>query len=901
MPFSLSRFSRNPNLFSVLAVLLACLFSSITASGTILTGAEPAPTLRLPETVAPTSYRVHLKLDPEQKSFSGEIAINITVKQPVQTIWLNAKDLEVQQASLEKGGSSIPVTPADNGKGYLALQLASQLAAGDAEIRLSYTGKVRQQDSSGVFHMLDNGNSYIFTQFEQIDARAAFPCFDEPSFKVPWQLTIKVPKQDTAISNTPILNQQSDADSTEYTFGRTKPLPSYLVAFAVGQFDFVDAGKAGKNQVPVRIVTPKGHAGEARYAAEVTATILTRLEDYFGIPYPYEKSDNVAIPVTFGFGAMENAGMVTYAQTIILGSPERDSETRRREYASVAAHELAHQWFGDLVTTAWWNDIWLNEAFATWTSRKILAEWKPEWGTRVEDVDDNLGAERQDSLVSARKIRQEIHSEDDISNAFDEITYQKGAAVIGMFEAWVGPEPFRKGVQDYLKQYSFRNATAPEFLDAVSSGSAKHDLPQAFSSFLNQPGVPLLSVALDCQGASPKLQLHQERFLPLGSKGSTDETWQIPVCVRTGTGTSGESECTLMQQPSMTVVLHGKGCPAWVEANNNAIGYYHVDYQGGLLKALAQGDVEHRLDAAERVEFMGNAAALSSGGKIPANDALGLVEVFHADRERDVVENALSIALAPRLHLVPENLAPNYQRFLSTNFKARAEEIGWTPKPGEADNVRLLRPALLYPVSTYAGDRQLAQQAQTLTDAWFNNHSAVDPNIAAAVLRTSAYYGDQALFQKFLDNLQTTKDRLERGRIIQALSTFRDPASIKTGMEAVLSGKIPFIEGAGLLFAGQGREATRKMAFEFMKAHFDEISEKRPTGGGFDAGSLFPQVGASYCSVESKQELESFFAQRIARFTGGPRALSQVLESIDLCIAQKNAQQANVTEFLSKY
>ncbi len=866
----------------------------------ILFAAEEPPKLRLPETVAPTSYQVELNLDPAKQNFSGSIVIKVSVKQPVQTIWLNARDISVQDASLESGGNRFRAAPLPGGD-FLGLQFEKQVPAGPAAITIRYTGAVRQQDSAGVFLMRDNGNSYIFTQFESTDARGAFPCFDEPSYKVPWQLTLTVPKQVSAISNTPIVHEQPGAETKTYTFKQTKPLPSYLIAFAVGPFDYVDAGRAGKNHVPVRIVTPKGHAGEARYAAEVTATILTRLEDYFGIPYPYEKSDNVAIPVTFGFGAMENAGMVTYGQTIILASPDRDSETRRREYASTAAHELAHQWFGDLVTTAWWNDIWLNEAFATWMERKIIAEWKPEWNSRVEDVRANIEAESDDSLVSARKIRQEIQSKDDISNAFDSITYEKGAAVIGMFEAWVGPDQFRKGVQGYLKQYAFRTSTAPEFLDSVSSGSGKTDLPQAFSTFLNQPGVPLLSVALDCTHDPPVLHLHQQRFLPTGSKGSTDQTWQIPVCVRTGTGDSGQSQCTLMNQPSMDFALDAKGCPTWVEANNSAVGYYRVDYQNGLLPALAGGDVERRLNPAERVDFMSNAEALSGGGKLPATDALALVEIFHNDRERYVVQSALDLALAPRLQLVPPDLTANYQRFLLKNFQARAHEIGWTPKPGEPDNVRLLRPNLLRYVATYGGDRELAQQARDLTEAWFQNHDAVDPNTVRAVLRTAAYYGDKALFDRLLANLQKTTDRLERERILGALASFHDPAAIQAGMEATLSGKVPFMEGLLLLFAGQDRDSTRKMGLEFMKAHFDEISSKRPTGGGFDAGSVFPQVGRSFCSAESKQELESFFAPHVANFSGAPRALSQVLEGIDLCIAQKDAQQASVAAFLKKY
>ena len=410
--------------------------------------------------------------------------------------------------------------------------------------------------------MEEDGNHYIFTQFEDTDARAAFPCFDEPSYKVPWQLTLQIPQKYDAVSNTPIEKHETSEDSKILHFKQTKPLPSYLVAFAVGQFDFVPAGYAGVNRAPVRIVTPKGHASEAQYAAEVTATILTRLENYFGIPFPYEKSDQVAIPVTYGFGAMENAGMVTYAQDILLSGARGDTTARQRLYATVAAHELSHQWFGDLVTTAWWNDIWLNEAFATWMEQKLVAEWKPEWHTRVGDVDSKLGAETEDTLKSARKIRQEIKTKDDISNAFDGITYEKGAAVIGMFESWVGPSAFRKGVQSYLKKYAFKNADGADFLAAISSATKK-SVSEPFSSFLNQAGVPLVSVALDCNGKSPVLHLEQERSLPQHTKQAPNQLWQIPVCVRYEDSSSSKSACTLMSDPRSDWKLDSESCPTW--------------------------------------------------------------------------------------------------------------------------------------------------------------------------------------------------------------------------------------------------------------------------------------------------------------------------------------------------
>ena len=883
------------NKSSVTAVSLFALFlSPVYAS-------ETKPTLRLPDTVAPTSYRVELTLDPAKETFSGQISIRIDIKKPVGTIWLNANGISVSEASLQISDKTMAAKASQGGDDFLSLDFPSQINVGSGELNIHYTGKVRLKDSSGVFRMEDNGNKYIFTQFESTDARGAFPCFDEPSYKVPWQLTLTIPPSDSAISNTPIAKETTNGSGKTYVFRQTKPLPSYLVAFAVGPLEYVEAGTAGVNKAPVRIVVPKGHATEAKYAAEVTATILTRLEDYFGIPFPYEKSDQVAIPTTFGFGAMENAGMVTYGQTILLADPARDTVDRQREYVSTAAHELAHQWFGDLVTTAWWNDIWLNEAFATWMEQKLVAEWKPEWNTRVEDVSSKLFAEREDSLVTARKIRQEIKTKDDISNAFDGITYQKGAAVIGMFESYIGSSDFRKGVQNYLKEYAFRNATAPEFLDAIST-SSKKNITKPFSTFLNQAGVPVVSASLECGQPSPTLHLEQQRSLPLGAKVERQQTWDIPVCIRFKDGTGDQSSCMMMEQPKQDMKLSAKSCPDWLQMNRDAIGYYQVDYRGDLFEKLTMDGVANTLSVPERVDFMGNARSAAGAGRLPLSNELKLVGLFHSDSDRHVIESALNIGLQPR-QWVPAKLETNYQHFVETNFGPRAHEIGWTPRTGEDENVSLLRPGLVGDVAMYGGDKELAKQGRELAEKWLQNHSSVDPNLTSAVLQTAAYYGDKSLMDRYLGELQKTTDRQERQRLEIAMIYFRDPAAIEEGMRAVLSGEVPFIEVGGYLLvaSGQSSDATRKMPLKFLEAHYDEVLAKRPTGGGFDFGSVLPRVGSSFCDAQSKEELKSFFEPRVDKLLGARRALDQTLEGIDDCIAYRSAQLPSLESFLQKY
>ena len=875
-----------------ISLALACSFTALAA--------DQPPKLRLAEVqnIAPEKYHAELTLDPDKTEFTGNIRIQVKVNQPARTIWLNASRIAVQQASVTAGGNTVTARTLPGGDDFLGLQLPSDIPAGTAEIAIRYTGEVRHGDSSGVFQTEDGGVHYILTQFESTDARDAFPCFDEPSYKVPWQLTLRIPPQDKAVSNTPAASESVESGIRSVEFGETKPLPSYLIAFAVGPFEFVDAGTAGKKHFPVRIVTPKGRAGEARYAAEVTAAILTRLEDYFGIPFPYDKSDQVAVPVTIGFGAMENPGMVTYGQNILLAKPETDSIDRQRSYASVAAHELSHQWFGDLVTTNWWNDIWLNEAFATWMEQKLIAQWKPEWNTQVDDVDSKLFAERQDSLVTARKIRQEIEAKGDIDNAFDGITYQKGAAVIGMFENWMGPEAFRKGVQKYLQQYAFRTTTAGEFMDALSSSSQK-DVTKPFSTFLNQAGVPMVKVSLDCSQA-PVLHLEQSRYLPTGSKGSANQVWSIPICVRYGAG-KGESQCTVMTQAAMDWPLQAKSCPAWIDANDNAKGYYRVDYQGKLLSALTSGDVEQRLTSAERADLVGNAEAMASGGRMPAADALRLAETFHRDSSRQVLQRSLALALSFHRDVVPENLEPNYQRFLRKNFQARARELGWIPGPGESEDIRLLRPELVSAMATLGGDQELARQARQLADKWLADRKSVAPDVVESVLSSAAYYGDLPLFQRFLAEFKKTQDRQDQRRLLGAMTDFRDPAAIQAGMQEVLSGRVKLVDGFLLLFGGQSSPATRKLPFEFVKANFDQLMKGNPSIFGFSFGARLPNVGRNFCDAESRKQLRDYFDPLAAKYDGAPRNLAQALEGVDLCIARVAAQRPGVSEFLAKY
>ena len=862
--------------------------------------AQQPPEFRLPGTVRPVQYSAELTVVPAQDSFSGIIDIGLEVRESTALIWLNASGLTIRQASLTQGGDTLAARVVAGGSDFAGFALERPVSPGAGVLHVVYSGQISSRSSAGIFRNQVGGEWYAFTQFEAIDARRAFPCFDEPSFKVPWQLTLHVKREHMALSNTPQVSQAEEPGGMKAVrFARTRPLPSYLVAFAAGPFEAVDAGTAGAKKVPLRVIVPHGMTEQAKYAAEATPQLLNTLEDYFGIPYPYDKLDSVAVPL-FG-GAMENAGLITYGQSIILAKPAEDSLERRRGYASVAAHEMAHMWFGDLVTTAWWNDIWLNEAFATWMSSKTIGRWKPEWHAEVSAAVATQGAMAIDSLLSARQIRQPALSNGDIANAFDGITYQKGAAVIAMFEHWLSEESFRAGVRGYLSEHADGNAAAPDFLAALSKAAGR-DVAPAFSSFLDQPGVPLVSGDVKC-GEPARLALSQRRFLPLGSHAPAGALWQIPVCARSAGG-SRSGSCTLVAEPSASAALPaGAPCPPWLLLNDAGAGYYRVLYPGALLGRLTAGGGAS-LSPVERVGLVGDVAALFRGGQIPGADALRTAAEFANDPTRQVVSTTIGLVSRVGASLVPPEREPDYQRFVRKVYGARAQELGWTPRPGEsgdADDAGLLRPELLHFVANEGADAGLIAEAIRLASQWLDDRGHIAPDMVSAVLETAAAHSGRPLYDRMARELAKAADPTERRELLAAMAAFRDPAIVKANFQLLLDGAVDPREANPLLFGPLADPRTRAIPFELVRDNYDRLVSTLPDGtvGGFSA--YLPSVGRAFCDRTHRDALEAFFKDRSARTTGGARVLAQTLEAIDQCIAIREAQGPGVTEFLKGY
>ena len=848
------------------------------------------PALRLPDGVRPVRYRPTLTIVPDQDGFDGVIEIDLDVLAATPVVWLNAQDLQITRAEARVGGVTLAGRVLAQPKDLVGIVFERSLPAGDATLRLTYSGRLSRRDSAGIFQTEEGGRWYASTQFEPIDARRAYPCFDEPSSKVPWQLTLRIKTGQRAFANTPVESQEDGADGfTTVRFAPTRPLPSYLTAFAVGPWERIDAGKAGEGGIAVGVIVPQRLVPQAGWAKEITPRILPRLEGWFGIAYPFDKLDVIAVPLARG--AMENVGLVTYGSTLLLVPPGEDTPAFRRAQASVSTHELAHMWFGDLVTNAWWDDLWLNEAFATWMTYKTLESWHPEWGATLDRVGARGRALAADSLLTARRIRQPIESDDDMLNAFDAITYQKGASVIHMFEQFVGPEKFRRGVQRYLKAHAYSSATASDFLSDVSA-EAGLDIQPAFSTFLDQPGVPLVTAQLRCEpGKPPRLELSQERYVPLGAEPTPEQrqqVWQVPVCARW----SGGRMCALLAVKSASAELPAKRCPTDVVANAGAAGYYHLSAHEERLLA----DGARRLTPAERVAALQDLVALSRAGRLSHGEVLRVVPPLARDPDRHVVEATIAVASQVRDEkLLGENELPLYRRWVHDLYASRARQLGWTPRLGESDELKLLRASLLKVLGHAADDPEVVSEARARAQAWLADRRAVDPTVVPVALTVAAEHGDRAFFDALHAAAGKEGDRHHRLLLLEAMGSFREPAIARDAMRVALSSEFPAREAITLVYGATHSVEARGAAYDFVRENFGELAGRLPVR---EAAGLVA-AGSVLCDESKRAEVEAFFRERMAALPGGPRRYAQAVEQLRTCAAFRAAQAAAVARFFS--
>jgi alanyl aminopeptidase len=663
-------------------------------------------------------------------------------------------------------------------------------------------------------------------------------------------------------------------------------LPGYLLAFGAGPFERVDAGKI-RSGAPVGIVVTRGKSDWAKYSAESSPKLMNILEDYFGIPYHYPKLDLIEVPL--GTGAMENPGLITFNQRINLVRPGQETPQFRRRAAGVEAHEFAHLWFGDMVTTAWWDDIWLNEAFATWMASKTLESYQPKWNEPAERESSMNGAMQQDRLMSARRIRQPIESEGDIKTAFDGITYQKGAAVIAMFEQWVGADRFRRGVQRYLREHADGNATARDFLAAISAEAGK-DVAPAFSTFLDQPGLPLVTAKATCAAGKGRVELSQARYVPLGAENPKQEhLWQIPVCVRTAKART----CTLLTEKSGSLQL--PSCADWVEPNAGATGYYRSALDEAALARLGRNLA--KLTVPERMMLLHDAVATARLGELDYAHVLELVPALAQDKDRHVVQAAAgALEFLRDAGFISGELRPRFAAFVREAFGKRARALGFTPRKTDDEDTAFLRPALLGLVGDAGEDARIRAEAKQAALRWLDDHSTLTPDLAAAALRLATIEGDRTFFDRLHAAASAEKVRVDRQLILDAMGWFRDPAIAREAMPIALSDEFDRRESIAVVLGAAKEPQTRDLALQFVEKNFDALVSRMPRDWGAGAVS----VAAGFCDEQHLPGLESFFKPRAARFAGGERRYAQTIENVRQCAAFRAKAAPSVTGFLDR-
>ena len=847
--------------------------------------AGAAPTLRLPDDAAPLRYRASLEVDPKATSFRGHIEIDVTMKRAVDQLWLNAQDLVIDKAVLRQGQREVQLAATPQPRSFVALRGA--IATGEATLVLDYTGKQDVSFSNGMGRYTDSGDWYVVTHFEPDDARRVFPCFDEPSYKVPWQLDLTVPAGMMGLSNTPVDKEESLADGRKHIqFRATRPLPSYLIAIAVGPFATVDAGKT-RSGVPTRIVVPRGRADDAGTAATEANKVLAFLEDYTGIPYDYGKLDHVVVPGTQR-GAMEHPGLVTYGPRWLL-IRKRESVAALRGQVGIVSHELAHQWFGNLVTTAWWDDLWLNEAFATWMAPKVIEVTHPEMDGAIEPVNGRNTALLADTLASARKIRQPITVETDMRAAFDRITYSKGATVIRMFERWIGKEAFQKAVREYLKTHADKNATAADFLAALGKVTDKPVGP-AFASFLDQAGVPEIAMELDCASGA-RLKLTQKRYVPAGAaQVSGDPVWQVPVCVAVPDGKGRKEHCTLLAGKQGEIAL-GDRCPAWVLPNADGAGYYLARLPAEQLTALFRSGWS-KLERIERLAVLSDLGIQVDGGQAEVSVLLALLPRLSSSNDPYLIDVAID-RLERLGRVVPAEQKEAFARLVRATVGAAGKRIGWTPRPKEKIAEARLRGKLMPLLAVEGQDRAARQRALALAREWMTDHGKVAESMWSPVLQSAVRSDPKEIVPALIVRLGDEQDRVARRAIYQALARAPEGEQYRQALELALAGD-PIPPEMVQLFSTPEEPDRQADLFAFVRDHADDLVRRFPE-------QFQTALVAAVCDPKHRDEVARFLEQRIAPLPEvGKLSVTQKIEWMDQCIARRATQSAALAAALAK-
>jgi len=772
------------------------------------------------------------------------------------------------------------------------LAVDKPLQPGPATIRVRYTGILNDQLRGFYIGKDDHGRKYAATQLENTDARRAFPSFDEPIYKATFDVTVIADKGLTVISNGKVVSDTPGPGDAKHTvhFSTSPKMSSYLVAVIVGQFESIEGEADG---IPIRVWTSPGKKELGRFALAAAQFNLSYYDRYFGIKYPYGKLDLVGL-ADFSAGAMENTGCITFREVLLLLDEKNTAIGLKKTVASVLAHEMAHQWFGDLVTMQWWDYKWLNEGFATWMSSKPVAAWKPEWNVQLDEVSDTVNSLRQDSLVHTHPIHQPADTPAQILELDDSITYGKTAAVLRMLEAYVGPESFRKGVNLYLTQHSYANATASDFWNAQTEFSKK-PIDKIMPTWTNQAGPPLVTVKTQCSGNSETVSLQQQRYFYDRAKleAGSPELWQIPICMKSGaSGTADAEKCELLTKKEENFTL--PACAPWVYANANAKGYYRSSYSSDAIQAMAKV-AETELSPGARIMLLSDVWASVRVDRQPIGDYLVLAKGLQADRSSAVLGEILGQVIYIDDHLISDADREAYDVWVRELLAPVAQDVGWEAKPGESADRAQLRGELMLALGAVARDPQVVALAQKLTAQYLADPSSVDHDLAGPALFISVRNGDEALYDKVLANLKAAKTPELYFTDIFALSRFRNPQLVEKTLEFAISPDMRSQDAPYLISGIMQNPAVDKQAWDFVQAHWAAIEK---LGGAF-AGGTIVQAAGSFCDSGMRDQVQAFFTSHPA--PAAERSLKQSVELINYCVDLKEHQHDQLALWLERH
>lgn len=818
---------------ALIAALVACSSSERAKVPATVAPVQPAlpaaPGLRLPDGMTPLSYDLTLDVDPDRETFAGEVRVRVRLERATDHVWIHADRLDITSARYDGGElAALPV----QGDQMHAFGFGRVLQPGEVELAFTYTGRTTGEQE-GLFRQRSGGRWYLFSQGQAVFTRRIVPCFDEPRFKTPWRVTLVVPRRHVALANTPEETVAVDRDKKRIAFAVTGPMPSYLLAIAVGPFDLVDAGTVGSRQVPVRVAV---RAGAGKQVSVVTARLPAIVEDmeaYVGEPLPLRKLDLVAVPDFFG--AMENPGLITFEEQILIG---RESKQRVAYFTHVAAHEIAHQWFGNSVTPAWWDDLWLSEASASWLGDKIARRLGAFEDGSLQPVLARREALEADTGPFAIPLKRPIAGNTDPDKSFDAIAYQKGQSVLASFEVLVGEDVFRTAIRDYLHARRDATATTRDLAAALARASTA-DVGRAFEQYATQAGAPVVDVALRCTDTPA---------LVAKARGAR----LVPICVREPGANA--PRCTLAG--GRTELALAGACPAWVDTNPHA-GYYTVHWQD---RAVAQ--LLDKLEPRARIVAGDDLAAAFHRGELTARDALAALAAL---LDGDVHAQLGAVALAHQIdRVVDDATRPAWSAWL---VRRLAKLYASRTNPLAREALHELH-ALLLPADRASPDT--VRKAHTLVERLIAGDQLPDRATLAVV---AAKHGDK-LFDRIVERARATRDEDERARWLRLLGVFPGTFAEPTAALAVEMAELP-IEAVWTALADQlARPMSRVAAWRALHVHLATFTRRLP-----DRVKDFIEAAASLCDASSRDE--------VARAFAGHVFLARTLTAIDGCLARR--------------